>query len=106
MKRREFLKTSSIAGGAVLSSWAGATPGPGRALPRVLRAADLRDADGQPQGRPERIPREGLHPGDEPPRKQADRRFHGSLGSNALNLFVLVPHPSLDSFLAPGETGG
>ena len=108
MKRREFLKTSSIAGGAVLSSWAG-----GEALAPEAPAREfyeLRTYETQ-TGNRKAVLNEYLEKAFIPAMNRLGSRPIGVFtvvsGSNALNLFVLVPHPSLDSFLAaPAKLAG
>ena len=105
MRRRDFLKTSSIAGGAVLSSWAG-----GEAL--AQDAADrecyeLRTYE-MPTGNRKAVLNEYLEKAFLPALNRLGSRPVGVFtvvsGSNALNLFVLVPHATLESFVAaPGR---
>ena len=101
MKRREFLKTSSIAGGAVLSSWAG-----GEALAQDASSREfyeLRTYE-MPTGNRRAVLNEYLEKAFIPAMNRLGSRpvgvFRVVSGSNALNLFVLVPHPSLEGFLA------
>jgi len=101
MKRRDFLKTSSIAGGAVLSSWAG-----GEALAQEASAREfyeLRTYEMQ-TGNRKAVLNEYLEKAFIPALNRLGSKpvgvFSVVSGSNGLNLFVLVPHASLDSFLA------
>jgi hypothetical protein len=108
MKRREFLKTSSIAGGAVLSSWAG-----GEALAQDAPAREfyeLRTYE-MPTGNRKAVLNEYLEKAFIPAMNRLGSKpvgvFSVVSGSNALNLFVLVPHASLESFLAaPAKLAG
>jgi hypothetical protein len=108
MKRREFLKTSSIAGGAVLSSWAG-----GVALAQDASAREfyeLRTYE-MPTGNRKTVLNEYLERAFIPAMNRLGSKPIGVFavvsGSNALNLFVLVPHQSLESFLTtPAKLAG
>jgi hypothetical protein len=105
MKRREFLRTSSLAGGAVLSTWAG-----GDALAQEASSREfyeLRTYE-MPTGNRKAVLNEYLEKAFIPAANRLGCRpvgvFSVVSGSNALNLFVLVPHPNLESFLAvPGK---
>lgn len=101
MKRREFLKTSSLAGGAVLSSWAAGdalAQGGGAREFYELRVYEM------PTGNRKAVLNEYLEKAYIP----AMNRLGGSpvgvfqvvSGSNALNLFVLTPYPDLAAFAA------
>ena len=101
MKRREFLTTSSLAGGAVLSSWAG-----GEALAQEASSREfyeLRTYEMQ-TGNRKAVLNDYLEKAFIPALNRLGSRPVGVFtvvsGSNALNLFVLVPHASLESFLA------
>ena len=105
MKRREFLKTSSIAGGAVLSSLAGADALAQDAAAREFY--ELRTYE-MPTGNRKAVLNGYLEKAFIPALNRIGCRPVGVFtvvsGSNALNLFVLVPHPSLESFLgAPAK---
>jgi len=105
MKRREFLKTSSIAGGAVLSSWAGIEALAQEASSREFY--ELRTYEMQTGNRKAAL-NEYLEKAFIPAMNRLGSRPIGVFtvvsGSNALNLFVLAPHASLESFLAaPGR---
>ena len=101
MKRRDFLKTSSIAGGAVLSSWAAgeatAQDAPAREF-YELRTYEMQT------GNRKAVLADYLEKAFIPAANRLGSRpvgvFNVVSGSNALNLFVLVPHASLESFLA------
>lgn len=101
MKRRDFLKTSSIAGGAVLSSW---TSGEVLAQDAAAREFyELRTYE-MPTGNRKAVLNEYLEKAFIPAMNRLGSRPVGVFavvsGSNALNLFVLVPHPSLEGFLS------
>ena len=108
MKRREFLKTSSIAGGAVFSSWAG-----GEALAQDASAREfyeLRTYEMQ-TGNRKAVLNEYLEKAFIPAMNRLGSKPVGVFtvvsGANALNLYVLVPHPSLEGFLsAPAKLAG
>ena len=95
MKRRAFLRTSSLAGGAVLSSWAG-----GEALAQEASPREFYELQ---TGNRRAVLNEYLEKAYIPALNRLGSRPVGVFtvvsGSNALNLFVLVPYPSLDSFL-------
>jgi len=104
MKRRDFLKTSSIAGGAVLSAWPG-----GRAFAQDLSREfyELRVYE-MPTGNRKAVLNDYLEKACIPAWNRMGNKPVGVFtvvsGSNALNLFVLVPYPSLEGFLAaPGN---
>ncbi|MFO7692821.1 MAG: NIPSNAP family protein [Vicinamibacterales bacterium] len=101
MKRRDFLKTSSMAGGAVLSSW-----GAREALAQDASSREfyeLRTYEMQ-TGNRRAVLNEYLEKAFIPALNRLGSRpvgvFSVVAGSNALNLFVLVPHASLESVLA------
>jgi hypothetical protein len=100
MKRRDFLKTSSIAGGAVLSSLAGSDV-LSQEPPREFY--ELRTYEMQ-TGNRKAVLNDYLEKACIPALNRLGNKPVGVFtvlsGSNALNLFVLVPHPSLESFLA------
>jgi len=108
MKRREFLRTSSLAGGAVLSSWTG-----GEALAQEASSREfyeLRTYEMQ-TGNRKAVLHDYLEKACIPALNRLGSRPVGVFtvvsGSNALNLFVLVPHASLESFLAaPAKLAG
>ena len=108
MKRRDFLKTSSIAGGAVLSSWAG-----GEALAQEASSREfyeLRTYEMQ-TGNRKAVLNEYLEKAFIPAMNRLGSKPVGVFtvvsGANALNLYVLVPHPSLEGFLsAPAKLAG
>jgi len=101
MKRRAFLRTSSLAGGAVLSSWAGGEALAQEASPREFY--ELRSYE-MPTGNRKAVLNEYLEKAFIPALNRLGSRpvgvFSVVSGSNALNLFVLVPHASLESYLA------
>ncbi len=104
MKRRDFLKTSSIAGGAVLSSFAG---GDVLAQDASREFYELRTYE-MPTGNRKAVLNEYLDKACIPALNRLGIKpvgvFSVVAGSNALNLFVLVPYPSLEHFLsAPGK---
>lgn len=99
MKRREFLKSSSLAGGAVLSSWAS-----GEALAQDAGAREcyeLRVYE-MPTGNRKAVLNEYLEKAYLPAMNRLGCRPIGVFavvsGSNALNLFVLTPYPDLAAF--------
>ena len=101
MKRRDFLKTSSVAGGALFSPWAG-----GEALAQDASSREfyeLRTYQTQ-TGNRKAVLNEYLEKAFIPALNRLGSRpvgvFSVVSGSNALNLFVLVPHASLEGFLA------
>jgi hypothetical protein len=100
MKRRDFLKTSSIAGGAVLSSWAG---GDVLAQDASREFYELRTYE-MPTGNRKAVLNEYLEKACIPAWNRIGSKpvgvFSVVSGSNALNLFVLVPYPDLASFAA------
>jgi hypothetical protein len=101
MKRREFLRTSSLAGGAVLSSCTGAEALAQEASSREFY--ELRTYEMQ-TGNRKAVLHDYLEKACIPALNRLGSRPVGVFtvvsGSNALNLFVLVPHASLESFLA------
>jgi hypothetical protein len=108
MKRREFLKTSSIAGGAVLSSWAG-----GEALAQDASTREFYELRTYEMltGNRKAVLNEYLDKAFIPAMNRLGSRPIGVFtvvsGANALNLYVLVPHPSLEGFLsAPAKLAG
>jgi hypothetical protein len=104
MNRRGFLKTSSMAGGLVLSSWAGeaalAQDSPREfyelrtyEMPAGNRKAPLND-----------YLEKALIPAANLQGVKPVGVFTVVSGSNALNLFVLIPYPSLEHLLSlPGK---
>jgi hypothetical protein len=100
MKRRDFLKTSSIAGGAVLSSFAGSDV-LAQEPPREFY--ELRTYEMQ-TGNRKAILNDYLEKACIPALNRLGSKPVGVFtvlsGSNSLDLFVLVPHASLESFLA------
>ena len=100
MKRRDFLKTSSIAGGAVLSSWAG---GVALAQDSSREFYELRTYE-MPTGNRKVVLNEYLEKACIPAMNRLGVKpvgvFTVVAGSNALNLFVLIPYPSLEHFLS------
>ncbi len=100
MKRRDFLKTSSIAGGAMLSSWAG---GDALAQDSSREFYELRTYE-MPTGNRKAVLNEYLEKACLPAMNRLGIKpvgvFTVVAGSNALNLFVLIPYPSLEHFLS------
>ena len=100
MKRRDFLKTSSIAGAAVLSPWAG---GAVSAQDASREFYELRTYEMQ-TGNRKAVLNEYLEKACIPAMNRLGIKpvgvFTAVAGTNALNLFVLVPHPSLEHFLS------
>ncbi len=100
MKRRDFLKTSSIASGAVLSSWAG---GVALAQDSSREFYELRTYE-MPTGNRKAVLNEYLEKACIPAMNRLGVKpvgvFTVVAGSNALNLFVLIPYPSLEHFLS------
>ena len=100
MKRRDFLKTSSIAGAAVLSPWAG---GAVSAQDASREFYELRTYEMQ-TGNRKAVLNEYLEKACIPAMNRLGIKpvgvFTVVAGANALNLFVLVPHPSLEHFLS------
>ena len=100
MKRRDFLKTSSIAGAAVLSPWAG---GAVSAQDASREFYELRTYEMQ-TGNRKAVLNEYLAKACIPAMNRLGVKpvgvFTVVAGTNALNLFVLVPHPSLEHFLS------
>ena len=100
MKRREFLMTSSIAGGAVLSSWAG---GDALAQDSSREFYELRTYE-MPTGNRKAVLNDYLEKACLPAMNRLGIKpvgvFTVVAGSNALNLFVLIPYPSLEHFLS------
>jgi len=100
MKRRDFLKTSSIAGGAVLASWAG---GDALAQDSPREFYELRTYE-MPTGNRKAVLNEYLEKACIPAMNRLGVKpvgvFTVVAGSNALNLFVLIPYPSLEQFLS------
>ena len=101
MKRRDFLRTSSLAGGAALSSWAGAealAQGPGAREFYELRVYEM------PTGNRKAVLNEYLEKAYIPAMNRLGSAPVGVFpvvsGSNALNLFVLTPYPDLAAFAA------
>lgn len=104
MKRRDFLKATSIAGGAMLSPWAGADA---VAQDASREFYELRTYE-MPTGNRKAALNDYLEKACIPAWNRLGITPVGVFtvvsGSNALNLFVLVPHPSLESFLgAPAK---
>jgi hypothetical protein len=104
MKRRDFLKTSSIAGGAALSSWAG---GAALAQESSREFYELRTYE-MPTGNRKAVLNDYLEKAWIPALNRLGIRPVGVFtvlsGSNALNLFALIPYPSLEHLLsAPGK---
>jgi hypothetical protein len=100
MKRREFLRTSSIAGGAALASLAGAE-GLAQEPPREFY--ELRTYE-MPTGARKAPLNDYLEKAFIPAANRLGIKPVGVFtvvsGSNALNLFVLVPYPSLDQLVS------
>jgi hypothetical protein len=100
MKRRDFLKTSSIAGGAVLTSLAG---GAARAQEASREFYELRTYE-MPTGNRKALLNDYLEKACIPAMSRLGIKpvgvFTVVAGSNALNLFVLIPYPSLEHFLS------
>jgi hypothetical protein len=100
MKRRDFLKTSPIVGGAVLSSWAG---GAAHAQETSREFYELRTYE-MPTGNRKAVLNDYLEKAGIPAWNRLGVKPVGVFtvvsGSNALNLFVLIPYPSLEHFLS------
>jgi hypothetical protein len=100
MKRRDFLKTSSIAGAAALSSWAG---GAAQAQEASREFYELRTYEMQ-TGNRKAVLNEHLEKACIPAMNRLGIKpvgvFTVVAGTNALNLFVLFPYPSLEQFLS------
>ncbi len=100
MERRQFLITSSMAGGAVLSSWAG---GNALAQDSSREFYELRTYE-MPTGNRKAVLHEYLDKACLPAMNRVGIKpvgvFTVVAGSNALNLFVLIPYPSLEQFLS------
>jgi hypothetical protein len=100
MKRRDFLKTSSIAGAAVLSPWAG---GAVSAQDASREFYELRTYEMQ-TGNRKAVLNEHLEKACIPAMNRLGIKpvgvFTVVAGTNALNLFVLFPYPSLEQFLS------
>jgi hypothetical protein len=100
MKRRDFLKTSSIAGAAVLSPWAG---GAVSAQDASREFYELRSYEMQ-TGNRKAVLNEHLEKACIPAMNRLGIKpvgvFTVVAGANALNLFVLFPYPSLEQFLS------
>jgi hypothetical protein len=104
MKRRDFLKTSSIAGAAALSSLAG---GAAQAQEASREFYELRMYE-MPTGNRKAVLHEYLEKACLPAMNRLGIKPVGVFtvvsGSNALNLFVLIPYPSLEHLLSvPGK---
>lgn len=104
MKRREFLKTSSIATGALLSSWGGGVAAAQDAASREFY--ELRTYE-MPTGNRKAVLNEYLEKAYIPGMNRLGSKpigvFSVLSGSNALNLFVLTPYPDLAAFAAAGQ---
>jgi len=100
VERRQFLITSSMAGGAVLSSWAG---GDALAQDSSREFYELRTYE-MPTGNRKAVLHEYLEKACLPAMNRVGIKpvgvFTVVAGSNALNLFVLIPYPSLEQFLS------
>jgi hypothetical protein len=100
MKRREFLKTSSIAGAAALSSFAGEAA---RAQEASREFYELRTYE-MPTGSRKAALNDYLEKACIPAMNRLGIKpvgvFTVVAGSNALNLFVLIPYSGLDHFLS------
>jgi hypothetical protein len=100
MKRRDFLKTSSIVGGAVLSSWAGEEV---QAQDASREFYELRTYE-MPTGNRKALLNDYLEKALIPAANRLGIKPVGAFtvvaGSNALNLFVLIPYPSLEHLLS------
>jgi hypothetical protein len=104
MKRRDFLKTSSIAGAAALSSWAG---GAAQAQEASREFYELRTYE-MATGNRKAVLHEYLEKACLPAMNRLGITPVGVFtvvsGSNALNLFVLIPYPSLEHLVSvPGK---
>jgi hypothetical protein len=101
MKRREFIRTSSLAGGAVLSSWAA-----GEALAQGAGAREFYELRiyEMPTGNRKAVLNEYLEKAYIPAMNRLGSApvgvFQVVSGSNALNLFVLTPYPDLGALTA------
>jgi hypothetical protein len=107
MKRREFLKTSSMVGGAVLSSW---TSAEAQAQENPREFYELRTYE-MPTGNRKAVLNDYLEKACIPAMNRLGIKpvgvFTVVAGSNALNLFVLIPYPSLEHLLsAPARLAG
>jgi len=100
MKRRDFIKTSSLAGGAVLSGWAGGQAG-AQAASREFY--ELRTYE-MPTGNRKAVLNDYLAKAAIPAWNRLGISPVGVFGvvsgSNGLNLYVLIPYPSLEVFNA------
>jgi hypothetical protein len=100
MKRRDFLRTSSLAGAAALSPWAG---GAARAQEASREFYELRMYE-MPTGNRKAVLNEYLEKACLPAMNRLGIKPVGVFtvvsGSNALNLFVLIPYPSLEHLLS------
>ena len=100
MKRRDFLKSSSVAGAAAVSSWATGGALAQEVSPREFY--ELRTYEMQ-TGNRRAVLNEFLEKAFIPALNRLGSKpvgvFSVVSGSNGLNLFVLVPHASLESFL-------
>jgi hypothetical protein len=100
MKRREFLKTSSVAGTAALTGWAAAEAG---AQPEPREFYELRTYEMQ-TGNRKAVLNDYLSKAAIPAWNRLGIKpvgvFNVVSGSNALSLYVLIPYPNLETFLA------
>jgi hypothetical protein len=103
MKRREFLKTSSMAGTAALSGWAiaEAPAQPGQREFYELRTYEM------PTGNRKTVLNDYLSKAAIPAWNRLGIKpvgvFNVVSGSNALSLYVLIPYPNLQAFLSAPE---
>lgn len=103
MKRRDFLRTSSLTGAAALSGWSGLTAAPqgtGREY-YELRTYEM------PTGNRKAVLNDYLAKAAIPAWNRIGIKPVGVFtvlsGSNALMLYVLIPHPDLESFQSSAE---
>jgi hypothetical protein len=100
MKRREFLKTSSVAGTAALSGW---TIAEALAQPDQREFYELRIYEMQ-TGNRKTVLNDYLSKAAIPAWNRLGIKqvgvFNVVSGSNALSLYVLIPHPNLQAFLS------
>jgi hypothetical protein len=103
MKRRDFLRTSSLAGGAVLAGWQGSAVG---AQAGQREFYELRTYE-MPTGNRKAVLNEYLQKALLPGLTRIGAGpvgvFSVVSGANALELFVLIPYPTLDAFLSAPE---
>ncbi len=100
MKRRAFLKASSLTGAAVCSGWSGLGSLAAAAEPEYyeLRVYEM------PTGNRKSVLNDYLSKAAIPALNRLGAApvgvFGVASGANALSLYVLIPHPTIDSFLS------